>query len=382
MKKILLVIMAGIGMLPVTAQNLSLAFNGVNQNRSYQAVVDGISYYSNAAVDANTSTNGTVRTITIPALQPGSHTLAVYRVRNNNTNVYNNGAGTATGRAMYTNTLQLRAGYNMLVTINGNGNVSMTEMRVRNRGGIRNQTVYTPMPAATYDALLRSTRARWTQGQRVAAVRNAFATTGNYFTTAQARELLLLVSSEGNRVTLAESAYSRITDPNNFTTLYDLFPTIASRDQLNAYIRNNPNYNNTGGYNNGGYNNGNNGTYNNGGYNNGSQGTVITNTRVPMDDVTYQTLYKQATEHLLPWNRVKEANALFTNPAYYFSVAQINQLLNGVDGVGTSQADKLNLAKLAWSRVTDPMNFNQTINLFPSQADRDALSVYVQAHPL
>ena len=384
MKKILLAIITGIAMLPVTAQTLSLAFNGANQNRYYQAVIDGISYYSNAAVDANTSTNGTVRTITIPGLQTGSHTLAVYRIRNNAA-VYNNGTGTTTGRAMYTNTINLRPGYDMLVTINGNGSVSRTETRVRRRRGgynNNNSTTYTPMAADAYDALLRSARSKWTQGQRVAAVRNAFTATGNYFTTAQARELLLLVNTEANRVSLAKSAYSRITDPTNFTSLYDLFPSIAARDDMNAYIRSNPNYNNTGGYNNGGYNNGgyNNGGYNNGTYNNGTV-TTTTTTRIPMDDATFSKAYQQASGHLLPWNRVQEVNTLFTNPSYYFSVAQINQLLSAVNGVGSRESDKLDLAKLAWNRVSDPGNFNQTINLFSAQADRDALTAYVQAHP-
>ena len=263
------------------------------------------------------------------------------------------------GRAIYTNNFNLREGYDMQITVNGNGSVSRTEKRVRRRGGYGNQTNITPMATATFDALLRNTRAQWSQSRRVTALNTAFAaTTGNYFTTAQARELLLLATAEANRLSLAKLAYSRITDPANFTSLYDIFRNQASVDEMNQHIRLYPNTNNTGVY------NGNTGT-----------GTVYT-TRVAMDDANFNAAYNQASGHILPWNRTKEVNGLFTNPAYYFSTAQINQLLNVVQA-----GDKLELAKLAWNRVADPANFSVVVNTFTSQADRDALNVYVQGHP-
>jgi hypothetical protein len=46
-----------------------------------------------------------------------------------------------------------------------------------------------------------------------------------------------------------------------------------------------------------------------------------------------------------------------------------------------SENDKLELAKLAWSRVTDPAYFTQLFDLFTTQAYRDDLNAYIQAHP-
>ncbi|MDB5200015.1 MAG: hypothetical protein JWO92_1978 [Chitinophagaceae bacterium] len=474
MKKFLIVLLSGILTLSVTAQTLTITFNGTNnstnRNRGYQVVLDGTSYYSNSNTNPNTNTNVS-NDIVLTNQQLGSHTIAVYRLRNNNS-TYNNGANTATnGNAIYSNTFQLRQGYDMTIAVNGNGQVTFSEKRVRNRANRGyNQQNMPPMADATFNQLLQTVRGRWLQSSKLTAERDAFLNTTNYFTTEQVRQLLLLISSEPNRLALAKLAYPRVVDAANFTQLYSVFNSVASRNDLDTFIRNNPN--NNGSYNNnGGYNNNNNNSYRtamadyqfnqllqtvNSQYNQSGKYTTISgafnnnanyfstsqirqllsvinaendrlalakqsylrvsdpvnftslydllynqasrndlnnyvvqnggntsynntqyNTRIPMPDYQFTQLLQKAGNHLLPWDKVRDVREAFNNSANYFSTSQIRQLLSVV----SSENDKLELAKLAWNRVTDPGYFTQLFDLFSSQANRDDLNAYIQAHP-
>lgn len=481
MKKLIIVLLSGILTLSVTAQTITITFNGTNRNRNYQVVLDGTSYYSNSAVDDNTNTN-VRKDITLTNQQLGSHTIKIYRLRN--TGTYTNGTNTQTyGRTIYSKDFQLREGYDMNIVVNGNGQVSFSERRMRNQGrrgynnNQNNQTV-TPMADETFNQLLQTIRSRWTQSSRLTAERNAFLNTSNYFTTDEVRQLLLLINSEYNKLALAKLAYPRVSDPSNFTTLYDVFNSVASRDEMNTFIRNNPNNNNTynnnggynnGGYNNGGYNNNNNNSYrtamadyqfsqllqtvnsqysqsgkysaitgalnNNANYfstyqirqllsvinsendrltlakqsylrvsdpanftslydlfynqasrnelnnyviQNGGTGTTVQyNTRTPMADATFAQVLQKVSNHFLPWDKVRDARDAFNNTSYYFSTSQIRQILSVI----ATENDRLDLAKLAWSRVTDPTYFTQLYDLFTNQSSRDDLNAYIQAHP-
>jgi hypothetical protein len=57
-----------------------------------------------------------------------------------------------------------------------------------------------------------------------------------YFSVAQAKQLIQLVSSESNRLELAKSAYGNITDPENFNLMYDLLTSQSSKNELSAYV--------------------------------------------------------------------------------------------------------------------------------------------------
>jgi hypothetical protein len=148
---------------------------------------------------------------------------------------------------------------------------------------------------------------------------------------------------------LAKQSYLRVTDPTNFTSLYDLFYTQAYRNDLNNYV-----------------------------IQNGGTGTTVQyNTRTPMADATFSQVLQKVSNHFLPWDKVRDARDAFNNTSYYFTTSQIRQIL----GVIASENDRLDLAKLSWSRVTDPTNFTQLYDMFTTQASRDDLNAYVQAHP-
>src|SRR5688500_13880122 len=120
MKTLLVLLIGTLLTTSAISQTLDLKFEGANNNRNYQVVIDGNSYYSNDA-----TADKATRTITIPNLGLGSHTLVVYRLRANQT------TNTTPGRAMYSNNFTLREGYDMTIAVRPNGSVSFSEKRIR-----------------------------------------------------------------------------------------------------------------------------------------------------------------------------------------------------------------------------------------------------------
>ena len=495
MKRLLMILLSGFLTISLTAQTLTIKFNTANttsnnygnRNRNYQVVLDGTSYYSSSSTNVNTNDvngNTNVANDIVLADQPlGSHTIAVYRMRSSNGN--NNGSNITNGGEIYSNTFQLRQGYDMDITVNANGQVTFAERRVRNRGNRNyNQQNMAAMTDATFNVLLQNVRAKWIQSSKITAERDAFINTSNYFSTDQVRQLLLLIGSEPNRLALAKLAYPTVVDPTNFTQLYDVFNSTASRNDLNTFIRNSPNnngynrdnrdynrndrndqYNNNNNNNNGQYrtamadyqfsqllqnansqysqsnrvmairnalsnlnnyfstsqirqllaivnpegdrlslakmsylrvsdpanfsslydlfynqaarNDLNNYVIQNGGTTTYNNNNTQYNNRIAMDASTFSLVLQKVNNHILPWDKVRDARDAFNNTAYYFSTSQIRQILSVI----LTENDRLDLAKLAWSRVTDPNYFIQLFDLFTNQSNRNDLNAYIQAHP-
>jgi hypothetical protein len=65
----------------------------------------------------------------------------------------------------------------------------------------------------------------------------------------------------------------------------------------------------------------------------------------------------------------------FTNTANYFSTEQVRQMLLLVK----AEADRLALAKLAYSRTVDANNFSQLGDLFTTQANKEELASFIRS---
>src|SRR5687767_2762565 len=99
--------------------------------------------------------------------------------------------------------------------------------------------VYTKvaMKEADYNVLYSDVQNRFGLGAKMSALANIFANANYYFTVAQARQLIQLVSSESNRLELAKASYDNIVDQANFSQLYDVLSGTASRNELETYVR-------------------------------------------------------------------------------------------------------------------------------------------------
>ena len=87
-----------------------------------------------------------------------------------------------------------------------------------------------------YRRILQKASLHFRQSSVVKDVKDAFSTTVNWYSIAQIRGLLELISTEADRLALAKLAYHRATEPYNYSQLYDLFTLESSRNDLSNYI--------------------------------------------------------------------------------------------------------------------------------------------------
>ena len=340
MKKILFAAVALLIGTAVTAQTVMLRFEGTNSSTGnpvhYAVEVDGTVYYS---YHADLTQNSRVRQIETKNLNWGNHRIAVYKVDENAT------VNSSINAPVYTNNFQLRNGYDMVIAIKRNGQVSFSEKRSGN-ANVGSSTNLTPMAVADFERLLQSVKSKWSQTSKYNAVKSAFNNKANYFTTDQAGQLTLLVSSEPRRLELIKLSYPRITDPDNFSDVADLFSSATNKDNIQKFIAaKNP-------------------------------GTVTEQyvNRTPMSDADFDKLQTKASLHFRQSSTVRDIREALNNKNNYFTIVQIRALLSMV----SNETDKLALAKLAYHRATDPNNFSQLFDMFASQTSVDNLNNYIR----
>jgi hypothetical protein len=235
----------------------------------------------------------------------------------------------------------IQANRNSLTDYIGSGNV------------IPSTTVRSLLTVSQYNTMLQNLNDNNYQSGKYTIIKDAFNNAAYAFTTAQIRQLLGVITSEPDRLYLAKQAYVTVSDPVNFASLLTLFTTQANRIELNSYIIRNG----------------------------GTGGNVYVQTKTPMADADFSLLLRKAGNHILPWDKVTDVKAAFSNSQNYFTSAQARQLMYLVSSgnlLSVSESSRLELAKLSYSRITDPENFTQIIDLFTIQASRDELNAYVR----
>jgi len=212
--------------------------------------------------------------------------------------------------------------------------------------------VYTKvaMKESDYNVLYRDIQNRFGVGAKMAALENTFANTTYYFTVAQARQLIQLVSSESNRLDLAKASYDNIVDQANFSQLYDVLSTTASRNDLETYVRNNQTT--------------------------PGSTTPVYASKTPMSSTSFNTLYNNVRSTWGLGAKMSELTQIFDNESYYFTVAQAKQLIQLV----SSESNRLQLAKSAYGNITDPENFTLMYDVLTSQSSKNELSSYVNTY--
>jgi hypothetical protein len=210
--------------------------------------------------------------------------------------------------------------------------------------------VYTKiaMKEAEYNTLYSDIQNRYGIGAKMSALSNVFAAANYFFTTPQAKKLIQLVSDENNRLGLAKASYDNIVDQANFSQLYDLFSN-SSRTALEIYVRDHqtdPVY------------------------------TPPVYTKTPMSNSNYTSIYNEVRNTYGFGAKMSRLTEIFANETYYFTVAQAKQLVQLV----SSESNRLELAKSAYSNITDPENFNSMHEVLTSQSSKNELSTYVNTY--
>ncbi len=321
MKPIFIFLLAFISVISVSAQSVSTVTINVRGNNNEAIVIDNKEYVVYNDYNSNTNTP-----IVVSNLQSGQHTLQIKRSDEANPS---------------STVFTTRTGYDLQIIITANGSVQLRETKWKPDNNNTGQNMQA-MDATDFNNLYNSIRNQWRSANRMTMVSDAFANTNYYFTTIQAKQLIQLVNNEGNRFTLAKASYRSITDPTNFTQLYDVLNSQSYRDQLADYVSN---------------------------YNAGSSSTAMTAAR-------FNTIYRMAQRQATLNSKVSYIYNAFTNTSNYFTVAQAKQLVQ----LAPDESNRLYLAKISYRSIIDRNNFSQMNTLLNSQASRNELNTFANTY--
>lgn len=203
-----------------------------------------------------------------------------------------------------------------------------------------------PMNATKFNQLYLDVRQQWSYSEKVKMIQDAFLKTDNYFTTTQAKELILMVTNETDRLSLAKSAWDNITDPGNYSQMYDLFSSTASRNDFNAFLNSGAGY----------------------------SGSVPVVTA--MSTESFDALYSRISNQWGLGVKMSSLSDVFENTENHFTVAQAKKLITLV----SAEYNRLTLAKSSYDNIVDRENFNQLYDIFDSQASKNELEAYVNSY--
>ena len=323
MKSIFIFLLSSFTAISVLAQStVTINLRG-NSNR--QIEVDGIKY----AVSNDADNQAGNKYIILTGLQPGQHRLNVIntdalKTVNDNTTIFN-----------------LRSGFDLQINVTNNGSVQLKET-LRRTGNKKELNV--PMANASFSTLYENARRQRSAKAKLQAVSNAFAKNGNYFTSAQAAQLITLIKSENNRFEQAKASYRTITDPINFTKVHALLNSISHHNQLTDYV------------------------------NNYNEANPVNTGNSAMTTAGFNTIYTAAQKLSVTNARVNYLSNSFSNANNYFSVSQVSQLIQLVTG----ENNRLYLAKISYPGIIDSENFSRIYELLNNQSSKNELEAFVK----
>ena len=183
--------------------------------------------------------------ITLSYLAEGYHQVKIFREKK--------GKGFAFGRnevVVYSNSVFLKRGFHLDITVNRFGKVLIDERRIDrdddwyqdeddyydNGNGGWNDGYGNVMNGREFELLKESLRKEWFEANRLISVR--FIIDKNNFTTQQVKELMLLFTFEKNRLEIARYAYSKTVDKKNYYLVNEALTFSSSKDELARFIRN------------------------------------------------------------------------------------------------------------------------------------------------
>ncbi len=203
-----------------------------------RVVVDGRTY---------TDRDNDRQEVLIRNINPGYHSIKVYQYRYGR-NGSNRGAFNSM-RLLYEGRVYVRPDYHVDVLINRFGKALVDERPISG-GYYGNQWdndddrdwdddgyygYNREMDSRSFDQLKQTIRnEHFDSGKMSIAKQGA---SQNFFSTAQVKELVQLMSFESSKLDLAKHCYSRTTDKQNYFLINDVFSFSTSKEELARYIR-------------------------------------------------------------------------------------------------------------------------------------------------
>lgn len=211
----------------------------LNEQADIRVVLDGKSFdpAGNAMIIGN--------------VQPGRHQVKVYR--ESRTGFRNS---SFRYELVYDQNIQLRGNTQLLIALDKNGRVQLTETRVQQKdnrfndrssryydfnrdgqfGGYDDRIVYNPaMSDREFDRVLQSISKEWLESNKLKSATHIVKS--NNVTTDQVKELMRLFQFENNKLEVARQAYTNVVDKWNFREVLTLLSFQESRRELERVMR-------------------------------------------------------------------------------------------------------------------------------------------------
>lgn len=229
-------------LLATVSASAAFAYDGgkltitVASAKNVQVYVDGRQYQDND------------NSFVLNNIQPGNHTIKVYRKGNKNDNYgRNNRRDNRNDQRdlLYSSNVYVRNSYHVDVMINRFGKALVDERALNTRGnndddwddndygnGGYNDDNRQAVSDHDFNQILQKIRNQWIG--KLSTAKDAV--NANNFNTYQVRQILQVFSSENDKLDLAKLSYRNIVDRQNFRQLYDLFSR-QSQSELDRYTR-------------------------------------------------------------------------------------------------------------------------------------------------
>ena len=184
--------------------------------------------------------------ITLSYLAEGYHQVKIFREKNKRGNGNGNGRKS---EIIYSNSIYLKKGVHLDITVNRFGKVMVDERRIDrnddwyndeddyydNDNGGWNNGYGNVMSNREFDDMKDQIRKEWFEKNRLTSAK--VIVDKNNFTTQQVKELMLLFTFENNRLEIAKYAYRKTVDKQNYFQLNDAFSFSSSKEELARFIR-------------------------------------------------------------------------------------------------------------------------------------------------
>lgn len=301
----------------------------VNGSRNKQFLVDGKPY--ELIMDGGTGKNDPM---IISNLKPGVHKIQFLRSNTNKTSTRN------------VKSVNLRSGYDLMVTVNGDGTVFTKETKINTTAASVDDNM-SGMTDEKFTALIGNVKKQWKTSSKMTMITNAFKDTKNTFTTDQAGQLIQLVSGETSRLQLSKASYRSISDPANFNELEELLSTETGKDELRAYVV---------------------------AYKNNSTGEYTA--KGAMSETRFNTLLKNVRDQWKASGKVTMINNAFKDRNNYFTTDQAGQLIEMVN----TETERLALSKASYRAIVDTARFTDLYELLNTTESRNELAQYVYSY--
>jgi hypothetical protein len=98
--------------------------------------------------------------------------------------------------------------------------------------------------------------------------------------------------------------------------------------------------------------------------------------RTPMSDASFDAVYRDIGNRWGQSSKMSTARDVLNSSSNYFSTDQVRQIVELIN----SEANRLELLKLAYNNISDQANFDQLYDLLRSQANRTELDRFVRSN--